>query len=411
MDKIRISERHPRWVALALFVISVILLAGCSASAVPEIFSDDTPATPAPTIAVESTATPQVLSTPESVVTEEFVPQPLANSGSLIYNAEILPESQVPVVAEVAGQILEINVDVSDHVTTGDALAQIDTVLLEAQRAQAEAGLQAAQSQLELAVADPDPADLEAARAAVSAAQAAYNRARQGATEEDRRLVLTQVQQAEAGVNLAQSAYDRIAGQPFSAMMPESLQLQQATYGLEAAQAQYDKVLKGATADVIAGAYAQLAGARSQLARLEQGAKPEQIKAAEAGVIQAETALFMMQTQVDKATVRAPINGIVAQVMSAEGSMAGPGSPVLMLLSEDIKLIFSVEEVRMRDLYVGQPALISVDAYPDRVFEGEVVIIAPALDAATRTIPVTIRPNGDASELRPGMFATVTLQE
>ena len=53
-----------------------------------------------------------------------------------------------------------------------------------------------------------------------------------------------------------------------SRRIPYRLQLQQATLALEAAQAQYDKVLKGSTADVTAGAYAQLVNARAQLDRL-----------------------------------------------------------------------------------------------------------------------------------------------
>ena len=385
----------------AALLIAGLLLAGCS---IPNPLAAPIP-TPAPTISVAPTATPEVISTPDAGATTS------TNFNGLTYNAEILPDAQVPIVAEVAGQILQMNVEMGDHVQAGDVLAQIDTVLAEAQRAQAEAGLQAAQAQLELATADPEETDLEAARAAVKAADEAYKRALQGATAEDRKLALTQVRQAEEAVKLAQAQYDRIAGNPFAGMMPEAYQLQQATFGLEAAQTQYDKVLKGATPDMIAGAYAQLAGAKAQLARLEQGAKPAQIKAAEAGVKQAEAALFLAQTQVDKATVKAPIDGVVAQVMAAEGSMAGPGAPLLALLSEDVKLIVSVEEALLTKLYLGQPVTITVDAYPDREFSGEVVIIAPALDPATRTIPVTIRPTGDASDLRPGMFATVTIQE
>ena len=393
---------------LFALLIATLALAGCN---IPNPLPQSTPTqAPASQNVAEPTPTPTpiILSTPDASADENLL---VGSTGDLVYNAEILPESQVPVVAEVAGQVLELYVEEGDHVKKGDVLAQIDTVLLEAQRAQAEAGLLAAQSQLDLATSDPEETDLEAARAAVKAAEAAYRRALRGATEEDRRLAQAQLEQAQSAVNLAQSAYDRIAGSPFADMLPESIQLQQATFGLEAAQAQYDKVLKGATPDVIAGAYAQLAGARAQLARLEEGTKPEQIKAAEAAVKQAETALFLAQTQVDKATVRAPIDGVVAQIMTSEGSMAGPGNPLLVLLSEDVKLIISVEEDRLQEVYVGQPAVITVDAYPGREFAGEVAILSPALDAATRTLPVTIHPTGDASDLKPGMSATVKLQE
>ena len=64
--------------------------------------------------------------------------------------------------------------------------------------------------------------------------------------------------------------------------------------------------MKGATADQIAGAYAQLTGAEAQLARLQRGADPAQIRAAEAGVKQAEVAVYLSQLQLDKATSRRP---------------------------------------------------------------------------------------------------------
>jgi multidrug efflux pump subunit AcrA (membrane-fusion protein) len=61
---------------------------------------------------------------------------------------------------------------------------------------------------------------------------------------------------------------------------------------------------------------------------------------------------------------------------------------------------------------IGQPVVIRVDAYPDRSFDGEVSEIAPTFDYATRTVEVSVRPTGDAAtDLKPGMFATVELVE
>ncbi len=385
--------------SIPMLLLLMFLLVGC------HVTNPLAKATPTPVAVASPTATPtpEVLSTPEQ---EGALREGLA---AQTYNAEILADAQVPVVAEVAGQILAVNVQVGDRVHQGDVLMQIDPTLLEAQRAQAEAGLMAAQAQLDMAKATPKPADLEAAEAAVKAAEAAYQRALQGATEEDRRLALIQVRQAEEAVKLAQAQYDRIAGDPFASMRPEALQLQQATFGLEAAKTQYEKVLKGATPDQIAGAYAQLAGAKAQLERLKEGASEEQIRAAEAQVKQAEAALYLAQTQVDKATVKAPIDGLVAQIMAPEGSMAGPGTPLMALISPDVKIIVSVEEALVPDIYIGQPATITVAAYPDRTFSGQVTEISPALDPSTRTLPITIRPTEDATGLKPGMLATVSL--
>src|SRR5690606_23419021 len=154
----------------------------------------------------------------------------------------------------------------------------------------------------------------------------------------------------------------------------------QATIALEAARAQYDKVAKGATDDAIAGAYAQLAQARAQLERLQQGPQAAQIRAAEAQVKQAESSLYLAQLQLDKATVEAPIDGIVAEVQTGAGSMAAPGAPLLTLLSEDVKITIAVEESRLSQIQVGQAVTIQVDAYPDRSFAGLISNIAPTVN-------------------------------
>jgi RND family efflux transporter MFP subunit len=190
-------------------------------------------------------------------------------------------------------------------------------------------------------------------------------------------------------------------------MLPESLQLQQATLQLEAAQAQYDKLLIGSTEDIIAGAYAQLAQARAQLERLEEGAKDAQIQAAEAQVKQAETGLYLAHLQLDKANITSPIDGIVSQVNTTQGAMVAPGSPIAQLLSEEVDIVVAVEEYLLSQIEIGAPALITVNAYPDKVFEAEIALIAPELEPSTRTVQVTVRPTGDAAELAPGMFATV----
>jgi HlyD family secretion protein len=344
-----------------------------------------------------------------SDASQPAVTAPQATAGALRYSSEIAADHQVVVVAETPGMVLELPLQVGDIITKGALVAQLDTTLLDAQKAQAMVGLEAATAQLALVKLPPDEDDLAAAQAAVNAAGAAYNRASGGLTEEEQRLVLAQLKQAQAAVTVAQAAYNQVKGNPAIGMLPQSLQLQMATIGVEAAQANYDKVVKGATQDVIAGAYAQLAGARAQLQRLKEGAKPEQIKAVEAQVKQAEMGVYLAQLQVSKATVKAPIDGIITRINSTVGAMAAPGAPLVTILSHEVKVTVAVEETRISQLAVGQPALIYVEAYPGRAFEGTVAYIAPELDPATRTVQVTIRPNEIVNELAPGMSAAVEL--
>ena len=208
-------------------------------------------------------------------------------------------------------------------------------------------------------------------------------------------MALAQLRQAEAAVTVYQGQYDRISGNPYAGMMEESLKLQQATLAKEAVQAQYDKVLKGATADQIAAAYAALTGAQAQLAKLQRGAEPAQIKAAEAGVKQAEAAVYLAQLQLDKTDVEAPADGFIYKLDAVEGGMAGSGTALGVIFDHEMKIVIQVEESSYQKVAVGQPVVIRVDAYGDRSYEGEVTEIAPTFDYATRTVQVTVRPTGD----------------
>jgi multidrug resistance efflux pump len=417
MTQSKVNAPRLRTGAAILMLVIALALGGCS---VAERLgkSDAAPAAAAAPATPFPTPSPIVVSTPantgasaESAVAASGTSRRLSTT-NMTYNGEIIAETVVPVVAQAAGQIEEVKTTVGASVHKGDPLVLIDSTAAEAQHAQAAAALELAQSQLELAKTQPKKSDLDAAQAAVSAARASYNRALQGPTEEDKRMILAQLRQAEAAVKLYQSQYDRIASNPFVGMMPESLQLQQATLTKEAAQAQYDKLMKGATVDQIAGAYAQLTGAEAQLARLQRGAEPAQIKAAEAGVKQAEAAVYLAQLQLDKTTVEAPADGFIYKLDAVEGGMAGPGTALAVIFSDAMKILIPVEESRFQDVHVGQPVVIRVDAYPDRTFDGAITEIAPTFDHATRTVQVTVKATGEgAADLKPGMFATVQLVE
>ena len=65
------------------------------------------------------------------------------SAASLTYNGEVIADTVVPVVAQVAGQIQEVKVKVGDDVRKGDLLVRIDSSVLEAQHDQALAALDA----------------------------------------------------------------------------------------------------------------------------------------------------------------------------------------------------------------------------------------------------------------------------
>ena len=328
-------------------------------------------------------------------------------SGVAVYPGEIVPEDKAPVVAEIGGRILTLDLEVGQRVAAGGIVARLDSTVLEAQREQALAALEAAQAPTDLLKVEADETEIEAARADVAAAEAAYNRLLAGPTAEGIAVAEAAVRQAEADLADAQAAYDQVAWNPLIASLLESQQLEQAKLALAAAQAAYDKLVQGAAEDVIADAYAEVASSRARLHRLEEGPEPAEIAAAEAQLRQAETALYLAQLLLGKAAVRAPIDGIVARVDVVAGAMVEPGATLALLLTPAVKIETPVEESRMAQIQVGQGAHIRVNAFPDRVFDGAVAIIAPQLDPDSRTVLVTVRPVGDGGELAPGMAVTV----
>ena len=74
--------------------------------------------------------------------------------------------------------------------------------------------MQAAQAQLDLLLEGADEEDIEAARAAVTAADEGYKRALEGPTAEDLIMAEAQLRQAEAAVKRAQAAFDQVSWNP-----------------------------------------------------------------------------------------------------------------------------------------------------------------------------------------------------
>jgi RND family efflux transporter MFP subunit len=75
-----------------------------------------------------------------------------------------------------------------------------------------------------------------------------------------------------------------------------------------------------------------------------------------------------------------------------------------------MRLVANVVEKDLRMVNVGDPALVTVDAYPGEQFRGRIARVAPVLDPATRTASMEVEiPNGD-TRLKPGMYARVSLQ-
>jgi membrane fusion protein (multidrug efflux system) len=118
----------------------------------------------------------------------------------------------------------------------------------------------------------------------------------------------------------------------------------------------------------------------------------------------------LMQARFDKTAIVAPFAGTIGLRQISVGDYVKEGQDVVNLESLDpLKVDFRVPEISLSQIKDGQTLQISLDAVPDKVFDGRVYAINPLIDANGRAIVIRAHvPNKDG-KLRPGMFARVRL--
>jgi RND family efflux transporter MFP subunit len=71
--------------------------------------------------------------------------------------------------------------------------------------------------------------------------------------------------------------------------------------------------------------------------------------------------------------------------------------------------MFKVPEKYLPNLFLGQEVQLSVEPYPDKIFNGKIFFISPEIEVLTRTFAVKARVANPKKALRPGMFARARL--
>ncbi len=313
--------------------------------------------------------------------------------------------------------------------------------------AQAEAAVQTAKAQLAQAKTGPTEETIAQAEAAVNTAQARLDQLLADARAEDIEAAAADMLSAQASLRQAQAAYDEIAWAGDVGETPQAIALEQATLAYQASRARYERVLNGATPEeiavtqagieeakaalevvkagptdeAIAVAEAGVAEAEAALAAVRAGATDEEIAIARAGVAEAEAglasaqaALAMAQAGLDDYQLRAPFAGSVAQVRAEEGEFVSPGVSVVSLSDSSDWYVETddLTEIDVVQVAVGQPVKVTIDAIPDREFNGVVTDIAPRSEIkrgdVTYTVTIQLLDAEDAP-LRWGLTAFVDI--
>ncbi len=267
---------------------------------------------------------------------------------------------------EVSGTIRQIMVDYNYPVKKGQVLVKLDQELFKAQVDQARANLMNAQAKLK---------EMESGR---------------GMTKSG---VLTSIDQKKATLDKAYADFNRnrqllqkgyIAQQDLDAMQ-EAYLVAKSQY--EQAKAETDKN------DVTD---AQIAEARAQ-------------------VKQAQASLQTSETNLSKTVIKSPMDGVVIDrtVEVGQTVAASFSTPNLLTIGDlsVMQVAISIDEADVGQAKVGQKATFTVDAFPNRVFEGTLsqIYYAPVTVQNVVTYTGIVEVNNENGLLRPGMTANVKI--
>lgn len=112
----------------------------------------------------------------------------------------------------------------------------------------------------------------------------------------------------------------------------------------------------------------------------------------------------------ENTSLLSPISGVVTARNYDSGDMYSGGNPVLVVEQiTPVKLLINVSETYFTQVKKGTPVSVKLDVYGDETFDGNISIVYPTIDPATRTFPVEIKLANKDQKVRPGMFARATL--
>ncbi|MEE8391623.1 MAG: efflux RND transporter periplasmic adaptor subunit [Anaerolineae bacterium] len=343
-------------------------------------------------------------------------------------SGSIEPQARVNLTFELPGEVLKVAVEVGDRVAAGDVLAQLDGRQLALQVQQAKAALAMAEAQLVQLQAGARPGEVAAAEASLRAVEAqvsgaAANRDQLVTGPSDAQIAGTQAQVAamELQQRLALLAHDKVIKETEDKERRDQVRydLWTADKALAAAQAQLDELLAGADANAVQAAQANVAAAeaqrdaaQAQLDLVLAGATEEQLNDIEAQVAQARTALELAQLSLERTTLYAPFDGVVAVVNVTPGEMASAAMPAITMLDTSrFRMTVGVDEIDVGRLAVGQAAQVTLDALPDVEITGVVERIAPAATIVGGVVyyNVIIELDPTGTPIRADMTSNVTI--
>lgn len=332
----------------------------------------------------------------------------------------------------VSGHVTKLNFDDNQYVEAGTVLVEIDPSDYQVALAKAQADYENAEATAAAAGVNVPITDVSTT-SQVSASEADVAGARAGISAAKQQLDGAKAQRDQADANNVKAQNDLV-------------RYKQLVDKQEISQQQYDQAVASAasSAAAVQGARAGVDAAQAQVTQAQQKlleaeanyrnaqTAPRQLQvvrsraaSAQADVMQKKAALDQAQLNLGYTKIVAPVTGVVSDRTVEVGQNVSPGQELLKVIPlNDVWITADFKETQLREMKVGQPVTIEVDAN-DRSYKGKVNSIAGASGArfsllppenatgnyvkVVQRIPVKIVLDPDQNKdqsLRPGMSVT-----
>lgn len=292
------------------------------------------------------------------------------NSSSLNATGTI-ESTNVLVSSKNTGEVKAIFFDEGQKVNIGDTIIAIDHEALNYQLAQAEAGVQIAQAQLELML--------------------------KGARSEDIQQAEEMMKQSEINYANAQKDFQRYK------QLWESKSISDKQF--EDMKSRYEI------------SFAQFNSANENLKKVKKIFRPEEIEQAKGNLKKSQATVSLLKKNINDSYIISPLNGFIVKKFVEPGETVTPMSSLVKISDlSKVELVIYVSEVELGKIKLGQKAVITVDTYPDRTYEGTVTYISPEAEFTPKNVQTKDErtklvfavkvevPNKDF-DLKPGMPA------
>lgn len=148
--------------------------------------------------------------------------------------------------------------------------------------------------------------------------------------------------------------------------------------------------------------------AELDMAQTNFTAQKSRLELATAQVEQREAAQKSALIRLSYTSLVATEPGFIGERYVDVGSLLPPNAPVVSIIGIDTVIVQTtvIERIYGR-VKIGQPAEVQVDAYPNKIFTGKVLRVAPMLQEASRVAKMEVEVVNDSLQLKPGMFTKV----